>query len=160
MLYEVITHTKRLLAVYAQLSQYFRPKYNDNEKAFTFPWGSRLKLGYCNTEDDVLQYQGQECDVLFLDEATQLTEYQFGWLCACVRGTGAYPRITSYNVCYTKLLRESPRLWLHLLRKTGRTFITLTCAIISPTNHLRCSLMRKAPGESGLIQPAIRNNFV
>ncbi len=91
-------HTKRLLAVYARLPKYLRPKYSDSDKVFTFPWGSRIKLGYCNSEDDVLQYQGQECDVLFLDEATQLTEYQFGWLCACVRGTGAYPKRT-YVTC-------------------------------------------------------------
>ncbi len=91
-------HTKRLLAVYARLPKLFKPKYSDSEKVFTFPWGSRIKLGYCHNEDDVLQYQGQECDVLFLDEATQLTEYQFGWLCACVRGTGDYPKRT-YVTC-------------------------------------------------------------
>lgn len=85
-------HTKQLLATYTRMPEPLRAKYNDNDKVFTFPWGSRLKLGYCSNEEDVLQYQGQEYDVLFLDEATQLTEYQFGWLCACVRGTGDYPK--------------------------------------------------------------------
>ncbi|MEG0878914.1 MAG: hypothetical protein RSF00_09615, partial [Oscillospiraceae bacterium] len=41
--------------------------YKDSEKAFTFINGSRLKFGYCDGEDDVLQYQGQEYDVIFLD---------------------------------------------------------------------------------------------
>ncbi len=91
-------HTKRLKAAYASLPIEYQPKYNEGEKAFTFPWGSRLKLGYCSDEGDVLQYQGQEYDVIFLDEATQLTEYQFSWLCACVRGTGNYPKRT-YITC-------------------------------------------------------------
>jgi len=85
-------HTKRLRAAYAAMPVCFQPRYNESEKAFTFPWGSRLKLGYCSDEGDVLQYQGQEYDVLFLDEATQLTEYQYSWLCACVRGAGDYPK--------------------------------------------------------------------
>ncbi len=85
-------HTRQLSAVYAGLPDYLRPKYSETDKAFLFPWGSRIKLGYCDSGDDVLQYQGQEYDVVFLDEATQLTETQFGWLCACVRGTGRYPK--------------------------------------------------------------------
>ena len=85
-------HTKQLRVAYARFPEYLRPKYQENDKAFVFPWGSRIKLGYCNDEDDVLQYQGQEYDIVFLDEATQLTEYQFGWLCACVRGTGGFPK--------------------------------------------------------------------
>ncbi|MDD5017523.1 MAG: phage terminase large subunit [Eubacteriales bacterium] len=91
-------HTKRLLAVYNVFPDDMRPAYNDTEKAFTFPWGSRLKLGYCAYESDVLQYQGQEYDVLFIDEATQLSEYQFRWLNACVRGVNGFPKRT-YLTC-------------------------------------------------------------
>lgn len=91
-------HTNRLLAVYKTFPDALRPKYNDNEKAFLFPWGSRIKLGYCDSENDVLQYQGQEYDVLFLDEATQLSESQFNWLNACVRGTNGFPKRT-YITC-------------------------------------------------------------
>ncbi|MGI5849654.1 MAG: phage terminase large subunit [Christensenellales bacterium] len=91
-------HTNRLLKEYHAFPEYLRPKYNGDEKAFIFPWGSRIKLGYCDSENDVLQYQGQEYDVLFLDEATQLSENQFGWLNACVRGVGAYPKRT-YVTC-------------------------------------------------------------
>ncbi len=67
-------------------------EYRETEKAMTFPGGSRLKFGYCDTEGDVLQYQGQEYDVIFLDEATQFTEFQFSTLTACMRGAGNYPR--------------------------------------------------------------------
>ena len=66
--------------------------YRETEKSMTFPGGSRLKFGYCDTESDVLQYQGQEYDVIFMDEATQFTEFQFSTLTACMRGSGNYPR--------------------------------------------------------------------
>ena len=85
-------HTNELLAAYNTFPEEHKPKYTDNEKAFWFPNGSRLKLGYCDNETDVLQYQGQEYDILFLDEATQLTEYQFYWLKACVRGANGRPK--------------------------------------------------------------------
>lgn len=61
-------------------------KYKEVDKAFTFINGSRLVFGYCATDGDVDQYQGQEYDVICIDEATQFTEYQFSTLQACVRG--------------------------------------------------------------------------
>lgn len=60
--------------------------YNADEKAFYFPNGSRLKLGYCDDDSDVSQYQGQEYDVICMDEGTQFSEYQFTCLNACLRG--------------------------------------------------------------------------
>lgn len=67
--------------------------YNRDENAFYFPNGSRLKLGYCEHENDVLQYQGQDYDVICLDEATQFTEFQFTCLRACLRGGNpAHPK--------------------------------------------------------------------
>lgn len=66
--------------------------YKETDKAFTFPNGSRLRFGYCDTESDVNQYQGQEYDVIFLDEATQFTKYQFDTLTACVRGANNFPK--------------------------------------------------------------------
>ena len=66
-------------------------KYKESEKAFFFPNGSRIKLGYCEHEGDVLQYQGQEWDVIFLDEATHMTEYQFQKLTEIIRGANDFP---------------------------------------------------------------------
>ena len=66
--------------------------YKSSDKCFTFPNGSRIKLGYCKSESDVLQYQGQEYDVIFLDEATQFTEYQFETLTATLRGANDFPK--------------------------------------------------------------------
>jgi Phage terminase large subunit len=67
-------------------------KYTESKKSFEFPNGSRINLGYCNAEIDVLQYQGQEYDIIAIDEATQLTEYQFNTLKACLRGVNRLPK--------------------------------------------------------------------
>lgn len=66
--------------------------YKEVEKAFNFPNGSRIKFGYCASEGDVNQYQGQEYDIIFIDEATHFTEYQFSALTACLRGANDFPK--------------------------------------------------------------------
>jgi phage terminase large subunit len=91
-------HVDRLLAAYGTLPEDLRPRYVEADRSFLFPGGSRLRLGYCDSESDVLQYQGQEYDVVFLDEATQLSEQQFHWIDACVRGTRRFPKRT-YLTC-------------------------------------------------------------
>lgn len=67
-------------------------KYRDSDKVFKFENGSTIKLGYCAAESDVLQYQGNEYDVICLDEATQFTEYQYQTLTACLRGANNFPK--------------------------------------------------------------------
>jgi phage terminase large subunit len=59
----------------------------EKERAFIFPNGSRIKMGYCDNENDVLQYQGQEYDVIGLEEATHFTEFQRDFLTTCNRST-------------------------------------------------------------------------
>jgi phage terminase large subunit len=51
--------------------------YKESTKEFIFPNGSRIVLGYCESEKDVLQYQGQAYEVIVLEEATHFTEFQF-----------------------------------------------------------------------------------
>ena len=60
-------------------------KYNAAERVFRFPNGSRLRLGYCDSAGDVYQYQGQEYDVIGLEEATHFTEEQMQFLTTCNR---------------------------------------------------------------------------
>ncbi len=67
-------------------------KYSASARCFCFPNGSILELGYCAAESDVLQYQGQEYDIIFIDEATQFTEFQFETLTACLRGANDFPK--------------------------------------------------------------------
>lgn len=61
--------------------------YNSAERVFRFPNGSRIKLGYCDTMQDVYQYQGQEYAVIGLEEATHFTEEQMRFLTTCNRTT-------------------------------------------------------------------------
>ena len=66
--------------------------YRSTDKAFEFPNGSLIVFGYCDSEGDVDQYQGQEYDVIFLDEATHFTEYQDATLTAALRGANDFPK--------------------------------------------------------------------
>ena len=66
--------------------------YRSTDKAFEFPNGSLIVFGYCDSEGDVDQYQGQEYDVIFLDEATHFTEYQYATLTAALRGANDFPK--------------------------------------------------------------------
>lgn len=66
--------------------------YRESDKTLTFPNGALIKFGYCDSEGDTSRYQGQEYDRIFLDEATQFTDYQFQCLCACLRGANTIPR--------------------------------------------------------------------
>lgn len=72
-------------------------QYNESKKELRFPNGSMISFGYCNTESDTDRYQGTEVDVLFLDEATQLTEQQIKDLNTCVRGINGFPKRTYYT---------------------------------------------------------------
>ena len=63
-------------------------QYKDQTKEFIFPGGSRIVFGYCEAERDVLQYQGQAYDVIFIEEATQFTELQFTTLTESNRSSG------------------------------------------------------------------------
>ena len=62
--------------------------YKESTKEFVFPNGSRIVLGYCDAEKDVLQYQGQAYEVITLEEATMFTEFQFQALTESNRMSG------------------------------------------------------------------------
>ncbi len=66
--------------------------YKATDKTFEFPNGSLIVFGYCDSEGDVDQYQGQEYDAIFLDEATHFTEYQYATLTAALRGANDFPK--------------------------------------------------------------------
>lgn len=60
-------------------------EYNAAQRVFTFPNDSRIRLGYCDAANDVYQYQGQEYDVIGMEEATHFTEEQMRFLTTCNR---------------------------------------------------------------------------
>ncbi len=73
--------------------------YNATERVFRFPNGSRLKLGYCDGANDVYQYQGQEYDVIGLEEATHFTEEQMRFISTCNRTTRKDFKPRMYYTC-------------------------------------------------------------
>ncbi|MBQ7347179.1 MAG: phage terminase large subunit [Clostridia bacterium] len=80
-------HVRPLLAEYGELI-----RYRESEKCLYFPNGSSIALGYCASMRDCLRYQGQEYDIIAIDEATQLSEHQFSIFKACLRGVSDAPR--------------------------------------------------------------------
>lgn len=72
-------------------------EYNDGKKHIVFPNGSRILFRYCDTDRDVLRFQGTEVDVLFVDEATQQNEEKMDKIRACVRGVNNFPKRVYYT---------------------------------------------------------------
>ena len=66
--------------------------WQEGAKRLCFKNQSTIDMGYCADDGDALRYQGQEYDVIAIDEATQLTEFRFSIFKACLRGTGDFPR--------------------------------------------------------------------
>lgn len=93
----VANHVKPLIEMLGVGTKHAVAKYNKSEKEFTFLNGSTIKLGYCNNDGDADQYQGQEYDLIYLDEATQLREAWITKITACCRGTNNYPKHIKYT---------------------------------------------------------------
>lgn len=66
--------------------------YNDTKKVLRLRNGSLIMFGYCASAKDIDRYQGQEYDVIFLDEATQFAEEVFNALKVCIRGVNDFPK--------------------------------------------------------------------
>ena len=66
--------------------------YNGTMRLLTFVNGSTIKFGHLQSMNAITEYQGQEYDWIFIDEATQFTEAQFRTLGACLRGSTEIPR--------------------------------------------------------------------
>ncbi len=67
-------------------------KWKEQEKLFVFPSGAMMEFGYCDHEDDVSRYQGQEYTWLGIDELTQIEkEETYEKLIMSVRPKGGYP---------------------------------------------------------------------
>ena len=73
-------------------------RYNDKDKVFKFVKGSTINFMYCAKDSDLDRLQGVEYDVIFLDEATQLSEHQMKVIGACVRGANDFPKRIYYTM--------------------------------------------------------------
>jgi len=59
--------------------------------------GSSIHFMYCAKDGDLDRLQGVEYDVIFLDEATQLSEFQMKSITACLRGANSFPKRVYYT---------------------------------------------------------------
>ena len=90
---------QRILRTQKKNKQERLAQYKDVTKEFIFPNGSRIVLGYCDNEKDVLQYQGQAYDVIIIEEATHF----------CVTPD-------------TEVMTDSGWKWIEDVRKTDKVF--------------------------------------
>ena len=67
-------------------------RYNDSKKEMYFPNGSQILFRYLANDGDLDRFQGTECDVMYIDEATQFSEEQYKMLIPCVRGVNSFPK--------------------------------------------------------------------
>lgn len=72
-------------------------KYNDKDKILKFYNGSSINFAYCAKDQDLGRLQGTEFDIIFLDEATQLSEFQMRAISACLRGVNSFPKRIYYT---------------------------------------------------------------
>lgn len=79
--------SNHILPLLKELSGY--AKYKSDERTFIFPNSSRLSMGYCDNDRDMMQYQGQEYDVIFFEEATNFDEEWIRFISTTLRGTDA-----------------------------------------------------------------------
>lgn len=73
-------------------------KYNDTDKILSFPNGSSISFMYCKNDSDCDNLQGAEYEIIFFDEATQLSEWQMTTIGkACNRAPNDYPKRIYYT---------------------------------------------------------------
>lgn len=72
-------------------------KYNSQEKTLMFSNSSMIKFMYCKNDADLGSIQGHEYDVIFIDEAAQLSEFQMKAIAVCCRGVNDFPKRIYYT---------------------------------------------------------------
>lgn len=72
-------------------------KYRDKKKLITLRNKSKIKFAYCQYDRDLRRFQGKEYDIIFIDEATQLSEHQMKAITACCRGANDFPHRIYYT---------------------------------------------------------------
>lgn len=78
-------HVDQLMILLKSKSKNWIATFNQTDNVFTFRNGSKIILGYCDTDADVIHYQGLEYQAIFMDEATHFTKTQFDGFTACMR---------------------------------------------------------------------------
>lgn len=66
--------------------------YNSSKHFVTFKNRSTLEFGYCDDDKAVFKYQSAEFDIIYIDEATHMSEYQVLYLKSRIRGVNDFPK--------------------------------------------------------------------
>ena len=66
--------------------------YNGTMRMLFFSNGSTVKFGHLQSAAAITEYQGQEYDWIYMDEATHFTEYEFRTMGATLRGVNDIPK--------------------------------------------------------------------
>ena len=66
--------------------------YNGSTHIMSFSNGSIIKFGHWSGDESENEYNGQEYDWIFIDEATQFSERAFRFLGGCLRGVNEFPK--------------------------------------------------------------------
>lgn len=72
--------------------------YNEKNKVLRFCNSSTVHFMYCAKDADLDRLQGVEYDIIFFDEATQLSEHQMKTISACLRGANDFPKRIYYTM--------------------------------------------------------------
>lgn len=67
-------------------------RYNATQHTVKFINGATIKFGHFQHHSGAEEYQGQEYDWIFIDEATQFSEDEFRTLGGCLRGASEIPK--------------------------------------------------------------------
>lgn len=73
-------------------------RYNATDKVLKFNNSSTINFMYCDNDKDLDRLQGVEYDIIFLDEATQLSEWQMKVITVCCRGANSFPKRIYYTM--------------------------------------------------------------
>lgn len=66
--------------------------YHAGTRSLRFGNGSLIRFGHLQSSGAIGEYQGQEFDWIFMDEATHFTEWEFRAMAATLRGTSGIPK--------------------------------------------------------------------
>ena len=71
--------------------------YNKQDKRFTFINGSVIEFRFAQREGELNKFQGNQWDIIFVDEATQWSEQELKIIAACCRGVNNHPKRIYYT---------------------------------------------------------------
>lgn len=72
-------------------------RYNKQDKRLTCINGSVIEFRYAQNSKDMNKFQGQEWDIVYVDEATQWPELELKMVTACCRGANSFPKRVYYT---------------------------------------------------------------